>query len=232
MYAGAIVVGLPPEPSSGICAPFNCNNDPVFGVITEYQQVYSSTSFPGRLTITGIDFFHTAAPFPVSVNAASYTLRFSTTSKSVVGTGSLLSGLSNTLSNNIGADDQLFFSGTLSGLIPIGGKLAIVGTAPFSYDPANGNLLLDISITGAAASPGVGGLDLHNYNIDPGTTLFGRAFTESGGSVGVKQVNDRGGLVTQFDVVTPEPALALPIALVLIGFKRIRDRQKILQRTA
>src|ERR1035438_5782077 len=51
-----VVIGLPAVSGTGNCIPFGCPNK--FG-LTEFQQVYASTSFPGAVTINQITFFNT-----------------------------------------------------------------------------------------------------------------------------------------------------------------------------
>ncbi len=97
----------------------------------QFQQVYSAAQFSGPILITGIELEY-------GVGDASQTYVFSlSTSINPVG------ALSPNFKANIGADVQIFYSGAL--LAPGAfNKANFIGT-PFAYDPANGDLLLDIS---------------------------------------------------------------------------------------
>ncbi len=79
---------------------------------------------------------------PGSIAPANYTISLSTTSAAV-------NGLDTTFANNLGADNAVFFSGVLGGLIGPTNQFTITGT-PFNYNPALGNLPL------AATSDGDG----------------------------------------------------------------------------
>lgn len=117
-----VIIGLPAIVNNGNCIPFGC---PGSYPITTYQEDYTSTAFPGPVTITGIDFFNTE--FIGGVPAAgTYDFSLSYTSKPV---GAL--DLTNP-ANNITSGSQAFFGGSLPGLS--GGMLDFTGT-PFSYDP-------------------------------------------------------------------------------------------------
>src|ERR1700722_7946143 len=101
-----IVIGLPAVSGSGNCVPFGCPNQ--FG-LTEFQQVYPSTSFPGPVTINQITFFNMQDFQGAPVTAATYQFSLSSTSQAVGGLDA------SNLTNNVGPDNQIFFSGQISG---------------------------------------------------------------------------------------------------------------------
>src|SRR5262249_51789661 len=108
--------------------------------IGRYEQVYNAALFPGPLTVNAIGFFRTQFLLTGSFTGQTYTFRLTTSSKPV-------NGLDLDNGNaNVGLDEKLFAQMTLSGAAP-NGELLITGT-PFFYQPALGNLLLDITITG------------------------------------------------------------------------------------
>jgi hypothetical protein len=189
LLAPTVVVGLPAFPSSGNCIPFGC---PAHFGTTTYQQVYASNTFPGAVSITGIDFLNTQFLNGAVPAGGTYTLSLSYTSKSP---GVL--DLTNP-ANNITSGSQTFFSGTLPAISD--GVMAFTGT-PFAYDPALGNLLLTVRVSG-----GIDSSLFLDFSQTP-TTQTGRAFfgTTTGG-------ND-GGLVTAFitAVTAPPPAAVLKI---------------------
>jgi len=192
IQAGTVTVGLPVDAKTGNCIPFGCAAG-VIGTFTEYQEIYASSAFPSGGLITGISFFNTQEPAG-SIDSATYTFWLSTTSVSV-------GGLSSTLSSNIGPDNTQFFSGVLSGPIT-GGVFTVIGT-PFDYNPANGNLLLDILISNPT-SIGGSSVFLDESGASPATTQ--RAYIDGGVSSA-----GSGGLVTQFtlapvSISVPEPS--------------------------
>jgi hypothetical protein len=164
---------------------------------TRYQQVYDADLFPaGPLSITDITFFHTLFPGG-AISANTYIFHLSTTAKTV---GDLNTAV---LTNNIGGDDALFASLALSG--DPGTSLAISGT-PFTYDPANGNLLLDITTT----TPNLAGLSIF---FDARNGDFGadssRAHDYGTGFTGF-------GLVTQFTFTAAAEPVPEPASIVLM----------------
>ena len=55
------------------------------------------------------------------------------------------------MANNIGADSETVFSGTLPTSVAAGALLTFTLATPFTYYPANGNLLLDFQISGVTS---------------------------------------------------------------------------------
>ena len=188
--AASILIGAPA--TGGNSFPF----DSVFsGPGNRYQQVYASSDFSGPFTITGVTFFDSLFP-GATFTDADYAVSLSTTIKAVNGLD-----LAN-LNNNVGGDNTLLFSGHRSGAT--GASFTLSGGS-FLYNPALGNLLLDIQLSNIGAR-GIGSLDARNG--DSGG-LFSRAHNFDSGF-------NNFGLVTQFEGVAvatvPEPA-----TLTLLG---------------
>ncbi len=147
------------------------------------QEVYGAANFPpGGLHITEIrfrpDYFYGK---PFSNEVVHLEIRLSTTEAPP-------DGLSGDFSQNIGADETLVFSGsiTLSSQFtgPAGGPkdfdIAIPFTTPFTYGPADGNLLVDIrNFTGSSASA----LSGFSSDGDQASRLYAASANASDGSV-------------------------------------------------
>jgi hypothetical protein len=172
-----------------------------------YQQVYAASQFSGGGMITEIAF----RPDAISGGAFMSTLPDMQIDLST--TSAPDDGLSTTFANNVGADDTVVFgrgplmlSSSFTGP-PNGPKdfdIIITLTHPFFYNPANGNLLMDVRNFGggtttffdAAGTNGDGSSRLFNTNVNSGT---GSTDTEA--------------LITGF-VIVPEPS---SVAMLLTG---------------
>jgi len=110
---------------------------------TEYQQVYSGTQFgSGAFAINSVSFFN--GPNVSALADGTYVISISTTSAGV-------GALDSNMANNIGADNETFFNSTLPTSVAAGALLTFTLTTPFTYNPANGNLLLDFQISGVTS---------------------------------------------------------------------------------
>jgi hypothetical protein len=164
----------------GNCIPFGCflQNPNI-----RYQQVYDKSRFSGPIEIAEIRFFfdETTRQASPTLNTAAIALSLSTTSASV---GAL--NLQN-LDLNVGANNRVFTSGMLGGPAPP--ILSFLGK-PFRYDPAGGNLLLDITFTGAS-HPGIASTlaFYQGSSLPPAVSPYSRSLYDFGSAL---------GLVTEF----------------------------------
>jgi hypothetical protein len=191
--AADIVIGTQGGPDNAF--PFGTTN-----YVGEYQQLYARSDFSGPVTITGVDFASGTGSVGISrtINA---TISFSTSSAT-------LTTMSTNYAANKGADNTQVFNSAVS-YVSAGNKSFDLDflTTPFTYNPANGSLLLDVVI-----SSSTGGGVFSVSTTDPVTT---RVYNNAGNGPAVVDPNH--GLVTLLQTTVPEPSV-LALAGVAIGF--------------
>jgi len=171
-----------------------------------YQQVYAGSSFSGPVTITQIA-FASSSQLTSGPGTATYNFNISLST-----TAAGPNGLSTNLVANRGADFAQVFTGVKTATLTANNQFdVVIDVVPFTYNPAQGNLLMEInfnapvqftggsvlyftagvsSSSSRAANPGAPG--------SPFTDAFGLRTRFTTNSVGNAQVT-LGNLVQTFD---------------------------------
>jgi hypothetical protein len=174
----------------GLDPSANGTSFPNFQTGGTYQQVYAKTAFSGPVTITQIAF----ASHELTSNPGIATYNFDV---SLGSTAAAPNALSTNLAANRGAQLAPVFSGPLTANITDGAQFDVVlDITPFTYDPANGNLLLEINFNAPVQFSG-GSLLYFRAGTDSRTS---RAANPSGLAGGA--FTDNFGLLTRFTTQT------------------------------
>jgi len=192
--ASALVIG---QYDAGNCYPFMCNDSGSnVGQSFHYQQIYDGALFGGASVFDTITFFSDGGAG--TVLNGTYAISFSSTS-SAVGSSYLVAG----------TNTAAFYTGNLGGAV--GASFSVTGTQ-YAFNPANGNLLMDIFVTNQDnVSNGSG----NSYNQADYTGIQTTRAVDAVAGI----YSGGGGLVTEFNA-TPSGAVPEPAswALMIIGF--------------
>lgn len=174
------VLGLPPDPGQGNYYPFG-------GYSGRFQEVYTASAFPGTITIRALKFYNTQATLgATSLPSGTWTVALSTT------TSADWNRLSPNFDANVGSNNTTVFTGNLSQPWSFPNTLTINLSTPFTYVPANGNLLMDVLASNISTTGPLVYFDTTGYNggAENGSTIIGH--------VDVNGVTSGYGLVTGF----------------------------------
>jgi hypothetical protein len=172
-----------------------------------YQQVFDAGQFsrlnPGGGLINRIAFRGHGPGIPFTANVPQLQVNLSTTSKTP-------DGLSSTFAENVGPNDTQVFSGPFQAAVtftsdPTNFEVTLIFTTSFFYDPAKGNLLVDVrNLQGATeAPPNDQELDGTNATGDSTSRVynFGDASAATAGQTGSVDEKDSYGLITRFNAI-------------------------------
>jgi hypothetical protein len=198
--------------NTGNCYPFLCNDSGTnVGTTMDYQQAYSHTAFSGPITITNLEFAY-AAQFGGSSTMidGSYGIWLGTSANP-------FNALSTNQVANRSADWTLVDSLTVSGNGCNFNALCTINlTTPFTYNPANGDLLFEVIASNQANIANGSG---NGYlEADSTGALMGRNYC-IGASDCANGIVDPTGLVTTFSTGTtvPEPGTLVMFWSGLLG---------------
>jgi len=172
-----------------------------------YQQVFDAPQFsrlnPGGGLINRIAFRGHGPGVPFTATVPQLQVNVSTTSKTP-------DGLSSTFAENVGSDDTQVFSGPFQTAVTFTGdptnfEVVINFTTSFYYDPAKGNLLLDVRNTqgGTEIPPNDQELDGTSASSDSVSRVYnyGDVTATATGQTGAVDEKDSYGLITHFNAI-------------------------------
>jgi hypothetical protein len=218
--AQSIVV---PNALAGVESSYG-NRYPFNSVDHRYQQVYAASQFAGvsgSAQLTQIAFRRNAGAVGFSITVPDVTISLSTTGYSPQVGPNLLT---NRFADNPGPDSTTVHTGPLtltsSATGPTGGPnpfdIVINLSTPFTFNPAQGNLLMDVRIAGGSDNVMFFDATLGDGNVN---RVWTNSLTALTGSV------DQVGLVTRFTFV-PEPGMLLGAFVVGAIVVRRPERHK------
>lgn len=202
-------VGIDRSSADVIDVGFSNNWDCTFACVDRVQQVYDSSLFSGMTTINEVSFF--VADIPFTWNGSTWQMSLSTSPNT-------LGSLDPVFANNVGVDNAVFDTLTPTGSPAVNSLVTFAGS--FTYDPSQGDLLVDIVRTAGVSAPVIG---LYATN-SPGLLDRAYAFNSTVTAIGLNQ--DGYALHTRFDVtVVPEPSSVALLGSAMIAVATLRRKR-------
>lgn len=204
-------------PNANTVTPGNTDNRYPFLVSggMRYQQVYAASQFSA---LSGPTLLTQIALRPSQFAHSAFTTTISDIQINLSTTSTAPDALSSTFASNTGADDTVVYargSLTLSSSNTLGLFDTIINfTTPFLYNPAAGNLLLDVR--------NFSGAPIQNTYFDAQTTTgdsVSRVRGTEGSPLATSGTADTLGLITRFTYSTPDASVPEPGSVaMLLGF--------------
>ena len=214
LHAASVTVG---NYDSGNCYPFMCNDSGTnVGVSIDYQQAYNSAAFSGPITVSSISwYFASAFGGNDTILGGAYSFYWG---YSAVGLG---------LGGNLAANYQAppTFLGTAT--VPVGGVnygpvLTLSGFSAFTYNPGQGDLILEIIVSNQDNVPNFTGNGYNEADYTGADTV--RDYCFLGANTGCTGAT-LGALVTTFTSSTPEPGTLVMFGSGLLGLAGVARRK-------
>jgi len=211
--------------------PFNLGNDPgeVPSGTQRYQQVYAASDFAALMA--GGEFITQIAFRPDTVFGGAFSSVLPGIRIDLSTVPTVPDALSATFANNVGANDTIVYGGATGAALalsssftgPAGGPkdfdIIINLTSPFFYNPAMGNLLLDVRNFGGGTTTVFDAVDISGDPVSRVTTM------PSGVGSATADLADSLGLITRFTTVVPEPGTMFLAALGSASLLLLRRRK-------
>ena len=200
------LIAVPAALSAGVLlGNYDTNDATPFGAGNQVQLYYDQSLFTESVTISSLTFFdHLQGD---TFDPTTYTFILSTTTQTEA-------TLSPNFAANVGGDAQVFATVNLSG--PVDTSFSIQGT-PFTYNPANGSLLIEIDKPGST--------NPFSAFIDYSNSVGGIALIESFDNSGTGSIfTDYGAQI----LISPEPGTLALLAtgmLSVLGLTCLRHRR-------
>jgi len=190
-----------------------------------YQQIYGASAF-SAIDSGGEYITHISFALDESVTRPTYVWSIPNIQISLSTTPSAVDSLSPVFANNVGVNDTTVYGPGQLGFFTLGGRVEISLNNPFLYNPASGNLLLDVRVF-----DGTGPFDMFFPTLNAqnsSTDQVARIYATSVGASSA-EVRDSLGLFTVFETrAVPEPSslvLFLLGGISIFAFARTRTRR-------
>ena len=199
--AAQVTVGVPGNAANGTTYPFG-----MAAGFTKFQQIYDASLFSAPFGINSVSFYSKLNSG--TLQQGTFNFYLNTTSTTIAGSNG-----GNPLANETVANRKFFGTLTVGNATTNAPPVLTLAGTTFNYNPASGNLVLDIDFTPVGSLFATGRASFDQY-YDPrvGTSSDVQAF------LGVTNGIRGTGLVTTFNAsVVPEPSSVFLMMAGLAG---------------